>query len=289
MLILNNSCNAQLILRFQSQINTHASKLGDVLQMENANPHWADLPLQSTPLAGERITQDRLIKWMTQQLGEFSWEWQGKTQIQVQQVVESTADALMDKAKTALIKMLEPHYTRIDIQAISELKDSEYNQEEFKTEIRLTFPTNQRVCVWLIHKHQRIAVWFTVKSYAKVLIASHDLTADSAVQKETFTWHERNIAGLNALPVSSFPKNRVLKSAISTGGILLESHLKEPPPIARGQRIKVTVRDHGVTLIMDAIALTEGYIGQKVTVKNPATSKSIIARVSGRQQAEVSS
>jgi len=331
LILINNVCYAQIILRFQPHIDNNATLLGDVLEITNDQHHWSVLPLQSHPTAGSSITKEYIVGWMKQRLGDFSdecaspvgtnigkelrpgipssalrapsphvwgegskeevlcWEWQGKTQIHVKPLRQSSGALLLEKAKTALKSQLGSHYTRVEITPLSNLIDSEYALDQFKTEMTIAYPTAKRVCVWLTHGKKRIAVWFKVSAYARVLVANRDLHYHTLIHSDAFSWHERDIAGLNDQPAQSLPENFWLKSSIERDKILLANQLKEPPLVIQGQHINVSVHNHSITVVIDGVALGDGYLGQTVTVKNPLNQKTFVAIVSGLQQAEITS
>ena len=283
-LLLNNLCYAQVILRFQPKINEKATRLGDVLVIEKK---WTNIPLDSHPTPGEIITKTKIIDWMTERVGPFKAEWHGKTQIKVKQSSQSSGKLLVEKAKAALIQKLEARYLRVEVTPLSHLQNSEYAPNEFKTKIHLTFPTSKRVCVWLVHDKTRIAVWFKVRAYSNVLIANHRIHYNTPLEPSTFSMKERNIAGLNSPPAVTLPQPIWLKSSIERNSILLKSQLKTPPLVVNGQRIKVATHNHSITIVMDAIALADGYFGETITVKNPLNHQTFVARINGFQQAEI--
>ena len=286
---LNATCLAQVTLRFQPQIDIKATTLGDVLSIQNDTHHWSALPLQSHPTEGEIISKEKIIAWMRQRVSEFNWQWQGKTRIQVNQLNQSSGDSLLEKAKTALIIQLGSKYSRVELKPLSHPKNSAYSIDSFETDANISYPTAKRVCVWLRHDKQRIAVWFHVSAYAQVLVANRDVTFHTLIQDNVFSWRERNIAGLTDKPAQSIPKHVWLKSPIAKGKILLAGQLRELPLVIQGQSVKVDIHNHShsIAVVMDAIALGDGYLGQKITVKNPRNQKTFIAIVSGFQQAEI--
>lgn len=288
-LLLNNICQAQVILRFQPQITSNASTLGDLLRVTNDEHHWANLSLQSQPISGEVISKDKIIDWMQQQLGTIEYQWQGKTQTQVRALIKTPADKLIKKAQTALVQQLERRYKHVEVKPLTTLKDSQYSLESYKVEMNIGNTVARRVRLWLTNDQQRIPVWFKVKAFAQVLVATHDLAADSPIPKEAFLLQERDIAGLNDLPAQTIPDKKILKTAIERDSILLSTQLKEAPQVTQGTALKVSIKEHGIMILMDAVALTDGYLGQTITVKNPLTNKTLTARVSGVQQAEVRS
>lgn len=292
LLLSTNLCFAQVILRFQPHIDTQALVLGDLLQIENDEQHWADLPLQSHPTPGEIIAKDTLLEWLKPHLEKVDIAWQGKTHIQVKQSKQSSQKMLIEKAKAALMNQLAPHYLRVEMKAISNLKDSEYALDALKAEPIVSFPTPKRVCVWLTpkrHHNQRIAVWFKVHAYARVLVANRHVRYNTPLSSDAFVLKERDIAGLNGQPIHDLPQAAWLKSSIEPDGILLENQLKKPPLVVKGQPVKVELHHHQITIVMDAVALSDGDLGETITVKNPLNHKTFVVRISGFQQAEMTS
>lgn len=286
-IMFNNLCQAEAMLRFQPQINASAQRLGDVLLIEHDKEKWSNLPLASHPVAGEVITKDKILGWMSQRLGKFTASWQGKTQVRVSLPIQSSGLALQDKARMALIKKLGRHYTRFTIEPMSRLKDSNHPIDDFTAIATVSFPVAKRVCVWLNNGKQHIPVWFRVRAYTNVWVANHTSSYNTLVLKEAFSWKERNIAGLIGMPAKSLPENAWLKSSIETDKILLASHTKNAPAIIHGQTIKVHFISPRINLVMDAVALADGNIGQMIRVKNNRNQKSFDALVTGFQTARV--
>lgn len=287
LLLFNSLCYAKAILRFQPAIDVNASRLGDLISITNDKQHWSMLPLQSHPIAGEIITSDAIVNWMKHQVGNIDIIWHGKKNTLVQTLKSITGSALLEKAKTALASKLKPQYSEIEITPLSLLKDSDYSLDSFKADVTPSYPAPKRLCVWLINDKQRIPVWFKIKAYAMVFVANHDLGYDQPIQKTVFSIKKRDIAGLNALPVQSLPDNTWLKSSIKHGQILLTKQLKKAPLIIHGQVIKVSIQNNTITITMDALAVTDGYLGETITVKNTLTQQSFNAIVKSDHKAEV--
>ena len=278
------------VLRFKPEINNKASRLGDVLLIENDRLHWSNLPLESHPSSDEIITKAKILAWMTQQLGPFDSSWLGKTEIQVKPFNQASGPLLVEKAKAALIDQLGTHYLRVELTPLSHPKNSPYTVDDLKVDVALSFPIQKRVCVWLVHENKtRIAIWFKVNAYANVLVANRDMHQNTLIQSDAFSLKERNIAGLNAAPALIIPEQAWLKSSIKNGSILLASQIKKPPLVVHGQHIKIATHNHHITIVMDAIALEDGYLGDVIRVKHPLNQQTFIARISGFQQAEMTS
>lgn len=291
-ILLCNVAHAQTILRFQPEVSPQAKRLGDILQIENDEQHWAELPLQSNPSSGELIQKETIIHWMHKQIGPFRANWRGKTRIQVHQATQSTAPSLIAKAKTALLNQLNHahKYTHVQIEPISTPKDSTYPLDELQPTLNLHYPVARRVCVWLTHPNQKshqMAIWFKVRAYASVVVAKHAVRYHTPLNNADFSREERNIAGLGAEPVRVVPNQGWLTSSLAKGAILLSDHIQEPPLVIQGQPVNVTVHHGAITITMQAIAVKDGYVGQTTTVKNPLNQKTFDVRITGYQQAEI--
>lgn len=286
--ILNAACHAQPVLRFQSEITDKASRLGDLLIIEQDEYHWSDLSLDSHPISGNTITKTAILDWMMQRLGHFDSTWLGKTEALIKKSTQSSEKMLVETARAALIEKLKTRYSRVDVTPLSHPKDRNYALDTFNIDVHLTYPTTKRVCVWLTHgERTRIPVWFNVKAYARVFVANRNLRYNTAIQDHAFSLKERNIAGLNAAPVKSLSQPAWLKTSLPRHSVLLKTQLKEAPMVVKGQRINVTTHNHGITIAMDAIAMANGYSGDSITVKNSLNQKTFVAKISGFQQAEM--
>lgn len=281
--------HAQTTLRFQSVVHEHARTLGEIVRIDNDMHHWSALSLQSHPHAGDIITQQRILSWMHQRLGSVAISWKGKTQIKVQRVIQTSGQLIVKHAQSVLIARLQPRYTRIHVQPLSHLRDSEYALDDFKASVTLHYPSAKRVCVWLVHHTQpriRIPVWFKVQAYAKVWMSTRHLNQNTPLMTDAFTLQERDIAGLNEDPVQTMPSAVMLSAALPRDHILLERALKAPPLITHGEHVKVTHHHPHITLAIDAIALSDGGLGQTISVKNPLTQQTFAVRIIGLHQAE---
>ncbi len=288
-ILFNNLCYAEVILRFQSKIESKANTLGDVLYIENDTAHWSKLPLQSNPTPGQWITQDAIISWMNQKIGHFEWKWQGATKTQVKQSIQSSSQDLLLKAKTELIKKLGSKYSRVEVTALSKPKDSEFALDTFKARFKTSYPSPKRVCVWLTHDKKQIPIWFKVHAFEPTLTAKKNLSPHTLIRENDFYVKERNIAGLKSQPIKKLAKNSWLKTSIEQGKILLAEQVTEAPLVVNGQSVKVTTHQNNITIIMEGIALEDGFRGTTIKIKNPINQQSFDAQITGPQQAEVRS
>ena len=290
MIAISSLASAETTLRFQPHITPFARQLGDVLLIQKDTHHWSRLPLESHPIAGEIIQNTAIMVWMTHQLGPIKTHWEGRTHITVTQVAQTTGKALIEKAQISLIQQLSPHYTRVEVKPLSLVNDSAYALDDFESKVTIGYPTQKRVCVWLEHKHHkapRIAVWFRVRAYAPVWIAKKDMHANTPLTPDAFIKKQQNIAGMCAPPAQEIPQHHWLKSPLTHHAVLLDNQLKAIPLVMHGQHLNVFTHHHSITVVINAIALSDGYLGDTITVKNPINQKTFTATIQGFQHAEI--
>lgn len=288
MLLTLSSLHADGVhLRFQANIDSKAQKLGEIIQIDKDTEHWSDLALQSSPVAGEWISKKQILTWMTEKVGSFNYTWEGVRTIKVKQVIQTPGALLIEKAHSELLNHLKSRYQRVELKTLSTAKDSEYALNEFKTEIKAGYPPAKRTCVWLKHGKKHIPIWFEVHAFARVLVAKENIKINTPIQNNMLLWQERDIAGLPDQPAQHYPQNTWLNSSLLKNKILLTSQLKEVPQIIKGQELKVSFNKKSIRVIMDAIALNNGYEGQSISIQNPANQEVFVAQVTGSGQAEV--
>ena len=291
-LLISSAGNAQLTLRFQPEVTEQASRLGDILIIKNTAPRqqpWSTIPLESHPGPGEIITKEKLIDWLTQKVGPFQSTWEGKTKIQVKKPHHTSEKVLIKIAKKALFEQLKTQgYINIKVSPISRINDSNVGFKDIKANVKLSYPTPKRVCVWLSNKDNlRTAVWFKVRAYANVLVSNQNIQGKKHLDSRAFSLKKRDISGLKSLPLSTLPNNKWLKYPIYQNTILQEKQLKEAPLVEQGQHVKVITQNHHINIAIEAIALTDGYLDETIQVKNTLNQTRLSVRVTGFQQAEL--
>ena len=289
LLSLINLAQAQVVLRFHEKINAQATTLGDVIRIEGDNQHWSQLKLDSRPQAGESLSREQIIQWMSARLGHFDWQWRGKTQTTIRQTLQSSEQALLEKAQQVLMQELSKAYSRVELKVLSHPKGSEYPIGSFHTRVKIISPTAKRVCVWLSNDHQELAVWFSVNAYQRVLVANQNKAYHTQAHADDFSWQERNVAGLSNQPCIRLPEKAWLTTTLQRNQILLTNQISEAPQIRQGEKVQVNIYNHGITSATEAFALSDGYVGQMIGMKNPANQKTFVAKVSGNQQVEIRS
>lgn len=285
-LMITHLAHANISIRFQPRIKNDAKTLGDIVIISNDTHHWSTLTLASHPLAGEWITRDTLLTWLTDITGHKSWQWQGKTRIRVNIPKTTSGLSLEDKAKTALIEQLSHTYQKIMVTSVSTIKNNHDPIESFKPYIKLSWPVAKRVVVWLKNDKQQIAVWFKVQAYYPVLVANNTIPAHRLLINTMFHQKINNIAGFTAAPITTLPSHCWLTTKLLKDAVLLDNQLADIPLIHKNQTIKVRFNRNNVSIFMDGIAQEDANINQIIPIINPQNKHIIRAKIISSKQAE---
>lgn len=280
--------HAELLVRFKTPITPQAKRIGDLLVISPDTHRWGSLLLDSHPRNGEQVTQKQVMHWLQKKVGVFPYQWRGKNTALVRISTANTAMALMQKAQLALARELKKHpYHRVELQRKTELKNHTIPLAAVQIKLPQGYPSAKRVCVYLQYKKDSIPVWFAVKAYQSVLVARHKINAHRLIKQEDVMLQERNIAGLNAVPLSKLSQARWLNRSLNKHQILMQSDVHQQPAVKRGQKIKVNVTHHGISITTNALAQSDAEVGQLIRMKNPSTNKYFSATIIGKNQAEI--
>jgi flagella basal body P-ring formation protein FlgA len=279
---------AEVVLRFKEHIAPEAQYVGDLLIITPDTHHWGKIRLDSQARNGEWLNKEQLMSWLHNKVGMFPYQWQGKRSVFIHQKTRSTAQELVDKAQTALANSLkEQAYAQVKLIAKSKPKDCSIPLEQFKIQLPKEYPTAKRICVQLRYQQHSIPLWFAVKAYQKVLVAQHRMKAQSLIHQGDVILQLRNIAGLKHKPLTQLPANLWLNHAINKNQILTQDDLSNTPEVIQGQKVKVNVQEQGISIIAEAEAQHNAYLGQEVRMKNLGTHKYFNATVIGKNRAEI--
>ncbi len=289
-LSLAYQANAQTILRFQQHITPNAHHLGDLLIITGDKNNLANIPLDSHPEIGRKITKKQVITWVKNKRGSFQYQWRGKKIAVVKQRTQTTGMDLINRAQTELKSQLEKQeYSQIELTTKTKLKGSVFPLSAFKIQIPNQYPVAKQVCVRLNYGKHSIPVWFTVRAYQKVLVARHQIKKRTIVYEDDFIVKAHDISGLKQMPLTKLSHSFWLKKSINEHQVLTQKHVREIPSIIKGQSVQVKVVNHGVSIMTEAIAQNDGDIGQTIRMKNPQTNKYFVAVITAPNQAEIPS
>ncbi|EHL30357.1 flagellar basal body P-ring formation chaperone FlgA [Legionella drancourtii] len=279
---------AETVLRFQAHITPQAKRVGDLLLITPDPHHWSKIILDSQPRDGARLNKKQIITWLQNKVGVFSYQWKGKNTAIIRIIVRTKAQDLLNKARQALAQQLKSQaYSQVLLNSKTLLKDSDIPLTDFSVQVPKKYPIAKRVCLHLNSKKRSIPVWFAVKAYQAVFVAQHKIKQHTLLHSEDIALQRRNIAGLKNPPLTQFPQRVWLTRSINKNQILTHDDVRTTPEVMQGHKVNVNVRQHGISIMMEALAQSDAYLGQAVRMQNPQTNKYFVATVTGKNQAEI--
>jgi flagella basal body P-ring formation protein FlgA len=87
--------------------------------------------------------------------------------------------------------------------------------------------------------------------------------------------------------LSEFPEGRRLRTPVTPGHILVESDLETIPVVVAGDPVRLELVSGPLVIAVEALARSNGAVGDKVRLEMPTSHKSIQAVVSGPGEARV--
>ena len=131
--------------------------------------------------------------------------------------------------------------------------------------------------------YQSVPVWFDVKTYKNTFVFTKDLPQGYVVSEKDFDTRYTNIANPQGVrQLDDIPEDMRLKQNVKAGAVLTENLLQEVPDVTQGNTVKVVVEVGVVKLNASAIALEDGFIGDKITVRKPQSDISYKVTIVGK-------
>lgn len=205
---------------------------------------------------------------------------------------QNMGDLLTAKAKTALMSALAADYLEVSANVITNLNNVKGTPNDYTTRFTPTHPVSKRLCVWLVpkaHKTPSIPVWFRVTAKALVWETTRKLRARRIITNQDVHQVLKNTAGLREQPLKKRPQGRWLRVPLEPHQTLMAHHTTIAPVIKKGHSCQIIAHHGRITVTMDAIALSNGAMGETLLFKNPLSQKTLTAIVRGPNQAEASS
>ncbi|WP_027390378.1 flagellar basal body P-ring formation chaperone FlgA [Chrysiogenes arsenatis] len=126
---------------------------------------------------------------------------------------------------------------------------------------------------------QRRVVYLPVRSFERGEV----VTRDDFVEDVADARFQRQALDIDQMV---FDDHVVATRPLSPGNVVRIGDLRRDHIVKRGDVVKVVYRNAGVTIAMSAIAQSNGYRGETITLKNTSTGKTLSARMTGRDHAE---
>jgi flagella basal body P-ring formation protein FlgA len=85
--------------------------------------------------------------------------------------------------------------------------------------------------------------------------------------------------------LAALPAGYRLRGALAPGHILVQADLEPVPVILAGDQVRLEVVSGGLTIALEAVARSNGALGEKVRLELPSSHKTLQANVTGPDQA----
>lgn len=134
-----------------------------------------------------------------------------------------------------------------------------------------------------------IYVPVNLSAYRHIVVANRNLSRGTRLAESDLTLQEREVSHIKSyyLADKSQAAGQVLKRRVSTGQVVSSTMLTPPKIVAKGQEVAIEAKSGPVRVRMVGIALSDGKLGQQISVKNRRSKKIIRARVSAPGEVEV--
>ena len=134
-----------------------------------------------------------------------------------------------------------------------------------------------------------VRIWAYVEAKAKVVVANKFIINKAILTKDDIRLEEKKLSQLPQGVI--FDINEVLgkqiKMSVSPGRVLLKNYIGEPPLIRRGEVVLIVARNKYLVVKAKGVALQDGYLNQKIKVKNIASKKVVVGKVISPKEVEV--
>ncbi len=127
-----------------------------------------------------------------------------------------------------------------------------------------------------------------VKRYIPIVASKAPLSRGHVIQAEDLVLVEKDISKLRQQYFTA-PEHAIGQAAKRNlpAGVLKPRMLEAARLVNRGDEVYISARQGSVSVQMPAIALSDGKLGQQISVKNSRSNKTVRARVIGPGQVEI--
>lgn len=287
---------AHIALQDRIQVRRAEVTLADVAQIRTRDlgmiRKLMALSLGPAPRPGEAAVLDartiaRFVR-VRLQMPEAGIEWEGASHVRIERSVQSVAgDQLVAASKQQLEGWLRGRYENFSVTVSQDVAGLTIPAGDMTLRVRPLpdnqLPTSRMVMwldIWVADEFVRtVTVPFDVTVFQPAWVARHDMRPGDALRQDDFELRVVDVARLAGKPATSVPEGFRARRSVLAHHPLLESALQAVPMVARGQPVVLRSTVGSIALEARAEALQDGWQGQRVRVRMPASKESIMARV----------
>lgn len=118
----------------------------------------------------------------------------------------------------------------------------------------------------------------------RVLVPSHDIARGAVVTVSDFTYSAANVVMAGVATSASDVVGMETRRALRTGETVRLQDFRHPVLVAKGATVTMVFEAPGIVLTASGRAITEGGLGDTVTIQNPVSFRQISGVVTGPGQ-----
>lgn len=238
----------------------------------------------------QQLIKRRLIEKLGKQVAD-SLLIVGPNQIQIRYQPQRGNEtvSLMTQANQHLGEWLSSQYHHYEIKPVSTIRLNRVSDRQIEYRLRDIQQTTaiKRMVVWLdgyvgdkrVHS---IPVWFSVKAFDRVFVATEDIDIRSPLSPTQFKTDYRDVAAINARPV--LPGHKLLRKRLTRpvkkNETLSLDAIESMPAVGWKQKVVVLVQSGKVHLQSAGFAMQDGDMGEQIKVRpKPESNEFYLATV----------
>ena len=192
--------------------------------------------------------------------------------------------------KNALRNYYKKNYSSITIDSI-EVNPRTYMEQlpkEYSFGIQKdSFLQNSGYCYIVTPEKKKIFFRYLVSAHILAYHARQTLLRGEALGKINLVKKSIMLSKFRAKPLEELPKDGLeAKHRVKKGTLITLRDTATLILVKRGERVHVTLRNSGIAISFEAEAITDGRLGESVTIQK-SDNKRLIGRVVGKNQVEI--
>lgn len=290
------ACALELRLRERADVRGPTYTLGEIAEIggsdEGTRARLAAVVIGHAPTSAQpqRVTREalgELLRHLDDEAGAPTWSGAAQVDVHARRIALDGA-ALVDGGARALSAAWAASTREFEPRLVGEVPFVSVPAGTIAMQTRLSAnaPLAKRMLVHVdVTVDGRIAtsvsLWFAVRALRPVRVARMPLVAGSSLDDASFTEAVRDVTAYPALPLAADAPlaGLRLRSALAVDAPLTAFNVEAMPAVRRNGPVRVQVQDGSVRLDTTGVALTDGRIGDRVRVINPASRDAFSAVV----------
>jgi flagellar basal body P-ring formation protein FlgA len=236
------------------------------------------------------IAADKVVGALRYYLREAPLEYVMPSQVAVRR---GGSVLFQERVKTMAVEYLTPRLTELPGQAvIGEIDapvyvflDSETDAAAFEVKNALAPGRNQ---LYLIETRQdgkavrKTTIPVDIQAFAQVAVASRPINvSDGQIVPDMTVFERKDLSRLKGRAWDGSGGPWRIKTAVGQGQVIYADNLEPMPTIIRGDKITLAYRSKRIRLSALAEAVTDGFLGEPITVRNLQSGSQVTGVVEG--------